>query len=280
MKAQRGCRLGLAVLSIATPSAASAQSRAAVEQERREFTVWLSTAPLSPRRAVLVRPIGPGLSLGPASADIPLQGADPARVTDDGRVMLRLRDQNLSLARGRPVSMGNWRLLVNGPPGRAAITVFAKDVRAGKAPAWYPYDPKAVSAVTLVPPPAPGTVRILGPDGVDVDASEAGTVEVTFGGSRQTLRVLRLPGATEDESELEIYFRDGTSGHGTYPAGRFVSLIPRAGGYLLDFNRARNPYCAYNTVFPCPAPWRGNAIATPIRAGERYLGGGLDSPAY
>jgi hypothetical protein len=280
MKAQRGCRLGLAVLSIATPSAVSAQSRAAVEQERREFTVWLSTAPLSPRRAVLVRPIGPGLSLGPASADIPLQGADPARVTDDGRVMLRLRDQNLSLARGRPVSMGNWRLLVNGPPGRAAITVFAKDVRAGKAPAWYRYDPKAGSAVTLVPPPAPGTVRILGPDGVEVDAGEAGTVEVAIGGTRQTLRVLRLPGATEDESELEIYFRDGTSGHGTYPAGRFVSLIPRAGGYLLDFNRARNPYCAYNTVFPCPAPWRGNALAAPIRAGERYLGGGLDSPAY
>jgi len=39
---------------------------------------------------------------------------------------------------------------------------------------------------------------------------------------------------------------------------------------VLDFNRARNPSCAYNTVFPCPAPWPGNALRRPIRAGERY----------
>jgi hypothetical protein len=283
MSALRCRRLGLRmllILSAASPSAASAQSRAAVEQERREFTVWLSTAPLSPRRAVLVWPIGPGLSLGPVSADIPLQGVEPTRLTDDGRVTLRLRDQSRSLARGRPVSVGNWRLLVNGPPGRAAVTVFGKEVRSGKAPAWYPYDAGAVYAVALSPSAALGAVRILGPDGVEVDASEAGTVEVTLGAVRQTLRVLRLPGATQDESELEIYFRDRTSGHGSYPAGRFVSLIPRAGGYLLDFNRARNPYCAYNSVFPCPAPWRGNALAVPIRAGERYPGGRLDTPAY
>ena len=270
----------LVTVGAASRSAAWAQTRAVVEQERREFAEWLRTAPLSPRRAVVVRPIGPGLTLGPASADIPLRGVEPARLTDDRRVTLRLGDQNLSLARGRPLALGNWHLLVNGPPGRAAVTVFAKEVRAGKAPAWYPYDTGAVHTVTLTPPSAPATVRILGPDGVDVDASEAGSVLVILGGIRQTLRVLRLPGATEDESELEIYFRDGTSGHGTYPAGRFVSLIPRSNDYLLDFNRARNPYCSYNTVFPCPAPWRGNAVTAPIRAGERYLGGGLDSPSY
>lgn len=268
------------VLGMASRSPARAQSRATVEQERRDFATWLRTAPLSPKRAILVRPIGPGLDLGPTSADIPLQGVEPARLTDDGRVTLRLRDQTVSLARGRPAVLGQWRLLVNGPPGRAVVTVFANDLRGGKEPVWYPYDAGAVYPVTLTPAPGPGTVRILGPDGVDVDAGEAGTVELSVGGTRQTLRVLRLPGATEDESELEIYFRDATSGHGTYPAGRFVELIPRAGGYLLDFNRARNPYCAYNTVFPCPAPWRGNALAAPIRAGERYPGGGLDAPAY
>ena len=87
------------------------------------------------------------------------------------------------------------------------------------------------------------------------------------------------PGATEDESELEIYFRDGTSGKGSYPAGRFVSLIPLPGNrYALDFNRARNPFCAYNTVYPCPTPWRGNTLERPIAAGEKYAGGGLDAP--
>ena len=64
---------------------------------------------------------------------------------------------------------------------------------------------------------------------------------------------------------------DGTSGTGSYPAGRFVTLAPIAGGrYRLDFNRSRNPFCAYNAAYPCPAPWRGNTIAVPVAAGERY----------
>jgi uncharacterized protein (DUF1684 family) len=92
--------------------------------------------------------------------------------------------------------------------------------------------------------------------------------------------VLRILTPGSDESELMIYFRDGSNAAGTYPAGRFVELIPAgAGRYRLDFNRARNPYCAYNTAYPCPAPWRGNTIPVPVRAGEKYLGGGLTAPA-
>ena len=64
---------------------------------------------------------------------------------------------------------------------------------------------------------------------------------------------------------------------GSYPAGRFVSLLPRPdGSYFLDFNRARNPFCAYNTVYPCPAPWSGNNLPDAVKAGERYEGGGLE----
>ena len=94
------------------------------------------------------------------------------------------------------------------------------------------------------------------------------------------LRVLRILTPGSDESELMIFFRDGSNAVGTSPAGRFVELIPaEAGRYRLDFNRARNPYCAYNTAYPCPAPWRGNTIPVPVRAGEKYLGGGLTAPA-
>ena len=89
----------------------------------------------------------------------------------------------------------------------------------------------------------------------------------------------RIP-TGEDESELEIYFRDATNDQGTYPAGRFVSLVPAGEGrYRLDFNRARNPFCAYSSAFPCPAPWRGNTIEGKVEAGEKYLGGGLDAPS-
>ena len=83
---------------------------------------------------------------------------------------------------------------------------------------------------------------------------------------------MRIPDPATGESELEIFFRDSTNLSGTYPAGRFVSLTPAGEGrYRLDFNRARNPFCAYSSAYACPAPWRGNALPAAIAAGEKYL---------
>ena len=248
------------------------QTRSTVAQERNEFTAWLTNAPLSPKRAVVVRPVGPLLSIGPDDADVPLAGIGRGQLTErDGRVMLQLNGETRPLARGRPISLGAWQLLASGPPGRAAVTAFARVLRPGKSPAWFPYDPAMVFVVRLVPPKAPGIIRVLGADGVEVDATESGTVSFDLGEAARTLRVLRLPGANGEESELEIYFTDPTNGAGSYPSGRFVTLIPGPGAsFLLDLNRARNPFCAYNTVFPCPAPWRGNGLGIRVKAGERY----------
>jgi len=119
---------------------------------------------------------------------------------------------------------------------------------------------------------------VLAADGIETAAAEAGTVTVPIGGTRVRLRVRRIA-SSDEESELEVFFRDATNGAGTYPAGRFVSLIPLGGDrYRLDFNRARNPFCAYSTAYPCPAPWSGNTIATAVTGGERYSGGGLAVP--
>jgi uncharacterized protein (DUF1684 family) len=260
---------------------AAAQNRASVERERTEFAEWLRTSPVSPWRALVVRPIGGGLTLGPESADIPLAGIPSGRLTErDGRVLLRTGGGEIGLSRGRVQTVETWRLIVSGPPGRAAVTIFRPEPsKQHKKPTHYAHDPKSVHVVTLRPATEPRTQRLLARDGVEVEATDAGTVKVSLGAAPTPLRVMRLPGATEDESELEVFFRDGTSGKTTYPAGRFVSLIPRSDGrYLLDFNRARNPFCAYNTVYPCPAPWRGNALSVAVRAGERYAGGGLGVP--
>lgn len=261
-------------MSAALPFPAAAQSKAQVDQEHRDFAEWLRTAPVSPLRAVVVRPIGSGLTVGPESADLPLAGVAAGQIAErDGRVSLKLGAETIAMARGRTALVGTWRLVASGPAGRSAVTAYAAAAVHEKQPIYYPYDPAAVYTATLTPAPAARTQRLLAPDGIEVDADDAGTVALTVGGAAVTLHVMRLPGATEDESELEIYFRDGTSDHGSYPAGRFVSLIPRADGrYLLDFNRARNPFCAYNTVYPCPAPWRGNLLTQPIKAGERYAG--------
>jgi len=279
----RGGRMGavLVFLGAALPFPAEGQSRAAVERDRTAFADWLGSSPISPWRAVVVRSIGTGLSIGPDTADIPLTGVTSARLTErEGRVLLRTGSNELGVARGRIQTVGGWRLMVNGTPGRTTVTVFGPaPARDHKKLAYYGYLPANAHVVTLRAASAPRAQRLMTPDGVEVEATEAGTIELRLGAARRSLTVMRLPGATEDESELEIYFRDGTSGKTTYPAGRFVALIPRSDGrYLLDFNRARNPFCAYNTVYPCPSPWRGNSLSEAVKAGERYTGGGLEVP--
>ena len=75
--------------------------------------------------------------------------------------------------------------------------------------------------------------------------------------------------AYEQAHELFIPFRDATSGKETYGAGRYLEADPLGDGrYLLDFNRAYNPYCAYNESWRCPLPPRENWLDVPIRAGE------------
>ena len=274
--------LGIARLAsglLLLPAAVWSQAIPAdLAEERASFSRWLATDPVSPANAIARRDVGSGLLLGPDSADIPLPGVPEQRVTERaGRVLLWGAEGERALPRGRPTTLAAFTLLPEGAPSRTVLTVFQQ--HGGMKTAFYSYDPSVVFEGPLSRPEQPGALRVLGVDGLETDAVEAGTVTVPLGGDKARLRVLRVRTPGTEESELTIYFRDGSNAAGTYPAGRFVELVPLgAGRYRLDFNRARNPYCAYNPVYPCPAPWRGNTITSPVRAGERYLGGGLDAP--
>ncbi len=259
--------------------AAQATPPADFVREREEYVAWLATAPNSPLVAVAQQPIGAGLRLGPADADIPLSGLAEHRAAErGGAVSLEGPDGRRTLPRGRPTTLGGYTVAVGGTPGASVLTIFA-DTADRKQPEYYNYDASLVFLGSLAPPERRATVRVLAVDGVETEAAEAGSVTVTVGEARVRLRVLRIPTAGGEESDLEIFFRDETNGEGTYPAGRFVALLPEGDGrYRLDFNRARNPFCAYSSAYACPAPWRGNTIPAPVRAGERYSGGGLDAP--
>jgi hypothetical protein len=247
--------------------------------ERAAYAEWLATAPNSPLAAVAQPPIGSGIRLGPADADVPLVGLAEHRVTErGGAVVLEGPGGSRALPAGRPAALGKFFVASGGVPGRRVLTVYGPR-REDKAAEYFPYDPRLVFTGPMSPPEQSGRVRVLAVDGVEAEAAEAGIVSVPIGGRTARLRVRRIPTGAEDESELEIYFRDATNGEGTYPAGRFVTLVPLPDGrYRLDFNRARNPFCAYSSAFACPAPWRGNTIDARVEAGERYLGGGLSAP--
>ena len=241
-------------------------------RERADYATWLATAPFSPYAAVALQPVGPGLALGPATADIPLAGFPAARVVEErGAVFLEQNGGRRALPRNRPVTVGSYQLLASGPPGRSQLVVYGPP-RGVRPPGYYPAAPGLGFTVALEPPERRGAFRTLGPDGLETEASEAGFVTLPLPGGAARLRVYRMGGGTEeDEAELQVFFRDSTNGHGSYPAGRFVTLDPAGSGhYRIDLNRAKNPFCAYNTVFPCPPPWPGNSIPAQIAAGERY----------
>ena len=275
-------RVTAAALTALVALAASLQSQSPpsdIAQERSAYAEWLATAPNSPLAAVAQQPIGPGIRLGPRDADVPLDGVGEHRVTErDGVVTLEGPGGARAVPTGRPVALGNYSVTSGGVSGRRVVTVYGPG-RDTKAAEYYPYDPKLVFVGPMSPPDRPGTLRVLALDGIETEAAEAGTVVLPIGGRPTRLRVRRIPTGIEDEAELEIFFRDATNAEGTYPAGRFVALLPVGEGrYRLDFNRARNPFCAYSSAFPCPAPWRGNTIEAKVEAGERYVGGGLSAP--
>ena len=69
-------------------------------------------------------------------------------------------------------------------------------------------------------------------------------------------------------------FRDSTSGTETYEAGRYVHLDSLGEHqFVLDFNKAYNPYCAYDTSWICPLPPPQNSLRYAVRAG--MLGPGV-----
>ena len=76
----------------------------------------------------------------------------------------------------------------------------------------------------------------------------------------------------ENENGYFLPFVDALAGKETYPAGRYLEPAPLPGDrFLVDFNLAYNPNCAYNEMWSCPITPAENRVKVPIRAGERLF---------
>ena len=83
------------------------------------------------------------------------------------------------------------------------------------------------------------------------------------------------------EAELTLYAGehgfflpvvDALAGKETYPAGRYLEPDPLPGDrFLVDFNMAYHPYCAYNEMWSCPLTPPENRLQVPIKAGEKIF---------
>lgn len=71
---------------------------------------------------------------------------------------------------------------------------------------------------------------------------------------------------------LFLPFTDDSNGDTTYGGGRYIDLqVPTSNTdtIVIDFNKAYNPFCAYNHKYSCPIPPPVNHLNTKILAGVK-----------
>ena len=142
---------------------------------------------------------------------------------------------------------------------------------------YYPPDPAFRVVAEVVPFEQPDVVQIATSTG-DI-RPQVRYAELRFQIGDQALHLVGFtdPDDAANPDELFVPFRDATSGHDTYGAGRYLEIAverdatgtPAA---IIDFNLAYNPYCVYSPYYNCPIPPAENTLPIAITAGERNYG--------
>jgi len=140
---------------------------------------------------------------------------------------------------------------------------------------YYQLDPNFRFTLKLNTYPNPETLRMATSKGDERNYKRYGHFEFQIEGKIVRLHAYKSVPVHEhshshEEESLFIPFRDATSGKESYGAARYLDLPFSASGvYVLDFNLAYNPYCAYNQNYVCPLPPAENWLQVPIKAGEK-----------
>ena len=136
--------------------------------------------------------------------------------------------------------------------------------------AYFPENPGLRFEVAIDEFPSKEVTEIMTSTGESRPHLRWGTLSFSVEGQSATLTVYKDVGG----DEFFLPFADATSDKETYGAGRYLELLAMdEDKFLLDFNYAYNPYCAYNPRWSCPIPPFENRLKVPIHAGEKMLPG-------
>jgi uncharacterized protein len=131
---------------------------------------------------------------------------------------------------------------------------------------YFPEDPTLRLEVTVNKAADQQTVSIETTGGVPQDYQRYGRFKFDVEGQLAELTLY------SSEDGFFLPFVDSLAGRETYPAGRYVEVEQMPDGkFLVDFNLAYNPYCAYNDKWSCPLTPFENRLKVAIRAGEKMF---------
>ena len=99
-----------------------------------------------------------------------------------------------------------------------------------------------------------------------------GILKFEINGNKFQLKVYQSKdSASNNKDDLLLPFLDKTNGISTYGGGRYINLkTPLSDDVIIDFNKAYNPYCAYNELFSCPIVPEDNYLPFDVKAGVMY----------
>ncbi len=153
----------------------------------------------------------------------------------------------------------------------SAESPFAKNKDDYKGLNYFPIDQKYRIIADLVPIENKKIVTLKTNDGKDERYQEYAYAEFDLEQFHNKLVIYEMIDMGPFRGKLFLAFGDATSANETYGAGRYLDVEKNPGSttITLDFNKAYNPYCAYNETYSCPLPPPENLLNVAIRAGEK-----------
>jgi len=262
----------------------------AIKKDRTDTEKWLKSDPSSYLAAIDRRDFAgrPTLTVGRAAdTDVRLDdaGVSPHHVRITARrdgFLVQAVDASAQFEvkgkKTREASLGpsaihvaryQIRLSHQGFPALIVFDPQSTRFKEYKGLKYFPIDLRYRYELPLVPNPKPDTLVVLSTRGNERPATRVGWFEFEVDGQPCRLEAVRLLEPGVGEQDVSVFFRDATTGGESYAVGRYVDpkKLPN-GNYLLDFNFAYNPACAFSDYYNCPIPSKANTLSVPVRAGE------------
>lgn len=196
------------------------------------------------------------------------RGAEGVETGPGTPLSARTRMSDVDLVRVR-----RYYLETGARPGTGRAIVYDPEAPLRKAFTglhWFPPSIAYQVKANYVPNDRPDPIVVTTSRGLEKDYFRAGVFSFEIEGRALRLVALATSASPKPGDELFVPFRDSTTGHASYAVGRYLTVAFKgpAAGYVLDFNLATNPYCAYSPHYNCVIPPKENTLPVAIRAGE------------
>jgi len=139
---------------------------------------------------------------------------------------------------------------------------------------YFPYDPSFRFEGPIIKYTNPDSITILGSREGDVrSALKFGYFEFEKKDQKHRLEIIKiLPRREGADEHLFLGFWDATSDLETYAGGRYLDIKEnQKNHYIIDFNYAYNPYCAYSDRYSCAIPILESRLSIAITCGEKIF---------